>query len=80
MLMAYGSTHALGWFMLIATHVYAKFLAVDWETMRLQLMVVSIYAGDPKCKPVRGKEYTSGQSCNLIVRYRGGKWDWELTR
>jgi len=76
----YKETSQGRWSKVFAEHVYAKFLAVDWETMRLQLMVVSIYAGDPKCKAVRGKEYTSGQSCNLIVRYRRGKWDWELIR
>ena len=62
------------------TWYYAKFLAIDWEKMRLQLMVVSIYAGDPRCQPDPKKEYTSGRSCNLIVTYRHNEWNWQLIR
>jgi hypothetical protein len=56
-------------------HLYGKFLAIDWERMHLQLMVASIYAGDPRCQPIPNKEYTSGKSCNLIVTYRNNNWD-----
>jgi hypothetical protein len=68
------------WRKIFDEHLHDKFLAIDWDKMRLQLMIVSIYAGDPRCKPNRRKDYTSGSSCNLIVRYRNNKLDWELIR
>jgi hypothetical protein len=61
-------------------HLYDKHLAIDWDTMRLQLVVASIYAGDPRCKPTPNKFYTSGKSCNVIVTYRNGKWNWQLIK
>ena len=66
------------WRKILDEHLYDKHLAIDWEKMRLQLMVVSFYAGDPRCKP--RKEYSSGHSCNLIVTYRNNGWNWELIR
>jgi hypothetical protein len=61
-------------------HLYEKHLAIDWDTMRLQLMVASIYAGDPRCKPAPNKLYTSGKSCNLIVTFRNDRWNWQLIK
>jgi hypothetical protein len=40
-------------------------------------MLVSIYAGDPRCQPDPKENYRSGRSCNLIVTYRNGKWIWQ---
>jgi len=68
------------WQKIFKEHLYAKYLAIDWETMRLQLMVVSIYAGDPRCQPDANKDYSSGKSCNLIVTYRNNQWNWQLIR
>ena len=59
-------------------HLYDKYLAIDWDKMRLQLMVASIYAGDQRCKPIPNRDYTSGQSCNLIVTYKNNQWNWQL--
>jgi hypothetical protein len=56
----------------------AKFIAVDWETMRFQLMIASIYAGDPRCQP--RKEYTSGHNCNSILTFNHNKWNWQRIR
>ena len=61
-------------------HLYAKHLALDWEHMRLQLMVVSIWAGDPRCQPNPKRFYTTGMSCNLMVTCRNNKWNWQLVR
>jgi hypothetical protein len=63
------------WRQIFQEHLHAKFIAIDWETMRFQLMVASIYAGDPRCQP--HKEYTSGHSCNLIVTFRNNRWNWQ---
>ena len=63
------------WQQVFHEDLYDKFIAIDWETMRFQLMVASIYAGDPRCQP--RKEYPSGHSCNLIVTYRNNKWIWQ---
>jgi hypothetical protein len=68
------------WRKIFDEHLYAKFLALDWEHMRLQLIVASIYAGDPRCQPTPGKQYTSGMSCNLIFSFRNDRWDWQLIR
>jgi len=68
------------WRRIFEDHLYSKYLAIDWETMRLQLMIVSIYAGDPRCQPDSKKEYTSGKSCNLIVTYRNNDWNWQRIR
>jgi hypothetical protein len=66
------------WRRILKEHLYAKFLAIDWDTMRFQLMVASIFAGDPKCQP--HKEYTSGHSCNLIVTFNNNRWNWQRIR
>ena len=63
------------WRKIFKEHLYAKFLAIDRETMRFQLMVASIFAGDPRCQP--RKEYTSGFSCNLIVTFKNNRWNWQ---
>ena len=66
------------WQKMFNEHLYAKFIAADEDTMRFQLMVASIYAGDPRCKP--RKEYTSGHSCNLIVTFNKNRWVWQKIR
>jgi hypothetical protein len=66
------------WRKIFDEHLYAKHLAIDWAHMRLQLMVVSIGAGDHRCQPNPKRFYTSGMSCNLIVTYRNNKWNWQL--
>jgi hypothetical protein len=76
----YKETSKGRWRKIFNEHLYGKYLAIDWDRMRLQLMVVSIYAGDPRCQPIPRKEYTSGKSCNLIVTYRNNNWDWQLIR
>jgi hypothetical protein len=68
------------WRKIFDEHLYDKHLAIDWETMRLQLMVASIYAGDPRCQPKPKREYALGRSCNLIVTYRKSRWIWQLIR
>ena len=59
---------------------YDRYLAIDWMRTppRLQLMVVSIGAADPRCHPNPKRFYTTGMSCNLIVTYRNNKWNWQL--
>ena len=66
------------WRKIFNEHLHAKFLAIDGETGRFQLMVASIYAGDPRCQP--RKEYTSGHSCNLIVTFHNNGWNWQKIR
>ena len=66
------------WQKIFNEHLYAKFMAIDGDAMRFQLMVASLYAGDPRCQP--HKEYTSGHSCNLIVTFKNNKWNWQKIR
>lgn len=58
-------------------HLYRKFVSVDSGTGRLRLMAVSIYAGDLKCNPPPGVDFTTGQSCDALVRYERGRWRWD---
>jgi hypothetical protein len=64
------------WRKIFDEHLHAKFVALDWDTMRFQLMIASISAADPRCQPDPRKNYTSGQSCNLIATYRNNRWNW----
>jgi hypothetical protein len=68
------------WRKIFHEHLYDRHLVIDWDHMRLQMLVASIYAGDPRCKPKPKAEYTSGKSCNLIVTYRNNGWNWSLIR
>lgn len=65
------------WRKVFEEHLHAKYLTIDYERVRLQLIIASIYAGDPRCKPNPNKNYTSGMSCNLIVTYRDDRWNWQ---
>lgn len=65
------------WRRVFHEHLYAKFLAIDWERMRIQLIVTSIYAGDPRCQPNPRRQYSSGMSCNVIATYRNDQWNWQ---
>jgi hypothetical protein len=76
----YKETSRGQWRKIFNEHLHSKYLVIDWDTMRMQLMVVSIYAGDPRCQPDPKKDYTSGRSCNLLVTYRDNKWNWQVIR
>jgi hypothetical protein len=76
----YKETSKGAWRKSFQEHLYDKHFVIDWNTMRLQLMVASIYAGDQRCHPNPRQEYTSGKSCNLIVTYRNNGWNWQLIR
>jgi len=65
------------WQKVFEENLYSKYLVVDYERMRLQMIIAAIYAGDPRCKPDPRKDYTSGKSCNLIVTYRDDRWTWQ---
>jgi hypothetical protein len=65
------------WRKIFDESLYGRYLVIDWGTNRLQLMVATIYAGDPRCQPDPKKSYSSGQSCNLFVTYKGGRWNWQ---
>lgn len=68
-----------GWKKLFEDHLYQKFISVR-DGDRLVAIVASIYAGSPQCKPKPGAEFTSGQSCDVVIRYRRGGWQYELLR
>ena len=68
------------WRKVFEEHLHAKYLTIDYDRMRLQLIVATIFAGDPRCKPNPNRTYTSGMSCNLIATYRDDRWNWQLIR
>jgi hypothetical protein len=65
-----------GWRKIFDEHLYRKFISLS-EDRQIRLMAVSVYAGDPHCEPVSGKEYTAGQSCDALIFYADKTWRWE---
>lgn len=64
------------WRVVLDQHVSRKFISTS-EKDRLNLMALSINAGSPQCEPERGKQYTSGQMCDVLVRYKNGSMVYE---
>jgi len=64
------------WRKVFDEHLYRKFISLS-DDNRFRMMAVSIYAGDPRYKPNPKKDYTSGMSCDALVRYRNNNWTWE---
>jgi hypothetical protein len=69
-------TGATSWRKIFDEHLHRKFISLS-EDNRFRLMAVSIYAGDPRCKPNPKASHTSGQSCDLLVYYRNHAWVWQ---
>ncbi len=65
------------WRKVFEEHLFSKFLSIDPDTSRFKLMAATIYAGDARCKPDPNRNYTSGMACDVLVRYRNGRWVWE---
>ncbi len=73
-------TGTSSWELVFHEHLQETFISLDREAGRFQKMVVSIYAGDPRCQPAKQKHYTSGQSCDLTVTFRDGTFRWDVIR
>jgi hypothetical protein len=65
------------WRKVFNEHLHRKFISLNIATGRFQLMAVSIYAGDARCKQDQQRLYTSGENCDLLVSYRNGQWIWQ---
>jgi hypothetical protein len=64
------------WRQVFQDHLYQKFISVD-ENDWFAAIVASIYAGSKECHPPPGAEFTSGRSCDVIIRYKHGEWKYE---
>ena len=64
------------WRKVFDENLFRKFISLN-DKGHFKLMVVTIYAGDPRCHPKRGKFYTSGKSCDALVHYRRDRWVWQ---
>jgi hypothetical protein len=64
------------WRVMFDQHVSRKFVSTN-EKDRLNLIALSTFAGSPQCEPERGKQYTSGQMCDVLVRYKNGNMIYE---
>ena len=62
------------WRQVFKEHVHSRELDVDPDTHQLRSMSVSLYAGDRRCVPAPGRDYTSSETCKLNVSYRDGQW------
>ena len=69
-------TSRTSWMKIFDEHLHRNFISIT-EDNRFRMMAVSVYAGDPHCKPDPNKFYTSGQSCDALVYYRGDRWIWQ---
>ena len=67
------------WRKIFDEDLYSYHLVIDGEreSNRFQLLIATIWAGDPRCDPDQKKHYDSGQACNLFVTYKNGKWKWQ---
>ena len=57
-------------------HLYQKFISIGNDG-KLKLITATIYAGDPHCHPRRGANFTSGETCDVLIRYQNKGWHWE---
>jgi len=68
------------WRKIFDESLYGRYLVIDGVergSNRLQLLIATLGAGDSRCQPDPKKSYDSGQSCNLFVTYKNGKWNWQ---
>ncbi len=69
------------WRRVFHEHVHERAaLEFDSSSQRLQSINFSIYAGDGRCRPPPDREYTSGESCALVARFKNGQWDYQPAR
>lgn len=64
------------WVKVFDEHLHAKFISINESNRHLQMMAVSIYAGDERCKPDPNMDYTSGKTCDRVVIFKRGSWRW----
>lgn len=64
------------WVKVFEEHLHAKFISINESNRHLQMMAVSIYAGDERCNPDPNIDYTSGKSCDRVVVFKRGSWRW----
>jgi hypothetical protein len=73
-----------GWRKILEDDMMENYPVLDWDvvdTPIFQMLVATIWAGDPRCHPTRPSEnYSSGRSCNVIGRYHNNAWQWEKVR
>jgi len=63
------------WTKVFDEHLHRKFISLGGG-QRFQLIVASVYAGSPQCKPGPDASHPSGENCDVLIRYRNGKWIW----
>ncbi len=68
------------WTQTFSEHLHGRELDIDPQTRQLHSMSVGLYAGDTRCAPTPGRDYTSGQSCRLNVTYTNGRWNYAIER
>jgi hypothetical protein len=62
-------------------HLYSRYILYRFTQngrAEIKRMTISIWAGDPRCRPQKDAEFTSGKSCDLDARWINGKWSYEL--
>jgi hypothetical protein len=78
-----------GWRKILEEVLMENYPVLDWDVEYsgtsvapvFQMLVATIWAGDPRCHPKRpSTDYSSGRSCNIIGRYHNNAWQWEKVR
>lgn len=67
------------WRRIFQDHLYGR-VALDLDAQQLQSMKVSIQADDGRCRPSSKRNYTSGESCNLVARFKNGAWEYQRVK
>lgn len=68
------------WRRIFNEHLHERILDVDQSSGQIKPIKLRLYAGDPRCRPARNAQYSSGQSCALTAQYSAGTWKWALGR
>ncbi len=62
------------WRQVFKEHLHSRDVDIDPATRQLRSISISLYAGDKRCTPAPGRDYTSSETCKLNVTYRDGQW------
>jgi hypothetical protein len=64
------------WRKIFEQHLHRKFVSIT-DSGHLAAIVASIWAGSKECHPKPGQTISSGESCDVLIHYRRGKWRFE---
>ncbi|HWK32855.1 MAG TPA: hypothetical protein VNR51_04145 [Hyphomicrobium sp.] len=64
------------WKLVLDEHAYSRYVSVTPQG-GLAALIIAVQARHPQCHPPSGKEYSSAETCDILGRYKQGRWHWE---